>query len=150
MAYATYNQIPGKIKDREPFQGSSVRATADDGEFYIIFSYRTIMMIIHLKSDEIIYFDNTSHSPTTSRLQNMVGYLMRDRYSIPYTPYRRDNQKYYRRPGLRGSETLTSSDDIDTIQLMDLWRNRVETKNPAKDLLENLSARMADISTSLR
>ena len=57
------------IKDSEEFKGSSVTARLEGAE-YIVYSYSTI--IAKFKYNTLIYFDDTSHSQTTSKLQHLI------------------------------------------------------------------------------
>lgn len=77
MSYTPYRDIPDKIRNREEFRGSSSRGAnvtlgrpPEVSEGYEVYSYDTLIAII--KGSFMTYFDNEYHSPTTTRLQNII------------------------------------------------------------------------------
>jgi len=68
MGKVTENEMIKYIENKEPFTGSSVSATLDNG-VYSIFSYSTKIY----SSDG--YFDNKKYSSTTSKIQNMCIFV---------------------------------------------------------------------------
>ena len=64
---ATYKEIPDLIKNKIPFEGSSVMATLDLKFIYRIYSYDTL---IYSSKDN--YFNDKKYSSTTSKIQNII------------------------------------------------------------------------------
>jgi hypothetical protein len=71
MAYTRRWEYTDKIKDLEPFRGSSARAEWE-GDVYVVYSYRA-KIAAWSKNKDLIFFDNKSYSCTTSCLQNYAG-----------------------------------------------------------------------------
>lgn len=75
MSKTTYDEIPMKIEMREPFEGSSASAERTDN-LYRVYSYDTLIATYEvIKEDvglELVYFDYTQYSSTTTRLQNII------------------------------------------------------------------------------
>lgn len=94
MGYTTKSNYLNKIKQREPFRGSSVRGVIEDG-LYLVYSYHTPIAAFH--DTGWIYFDNKSYSPTTSRIQNLVGGYIENTYGAFTRYYSRDGMIYYKK-----------------------------------------------------
>ena len=69
--YANYSDIPRLIENKEEFIGNSVRAVWDTDGNYRVYSYNTIMLIVGV-DDNVLVWDGTYYSRTTSRLQNII------------------------------------------------------------------------------
>lgn len=64
------NDIIKYLQDKKPFQASNIFACYDNNNFYVVYSYQTIILKVSAKND--IYFDNKYYSRTTSKLQNRI------------------------------------------------------------------------------
>jgi len=70
MTQTTYDEMPRLISMRQPFEGNSVTAKQSGGEYYVVYSYDT--PIAKFRGGDLVYFDNTQYSSTTSRIQNII------------------------------------------------------------------------------
>jgi hypothetical protein len=67
---ANYTEIEQKLRDLEPFRGSSVTAYWD-GDVYKVKSYSTTIATA-VQRGYWTTFDGTYYSNTTSRIQNII------------------------------------------------------------------------------
>lgn len=67
--YTSYSDIGEAIKNKIDFEGNSVTGKGT-GYDYKVYSYSTL--ILWLRNGKPYFFDNTSYSPTTSKLQNII------------------------------------------------------------------------------
>jgi len=71
MSYSTYNDIKNDISNKIEFQGSSSRGVILESGNYAVYSYSTLMLEVN-ENDEVVYFNDSYYSSTTSRLQNII------------------------------------------------------------------------------
>jgi hypothetical protein len=70
---ANYVEIAEAVAKRAPFVGNSSRGVLgkdDDGYFYRVYSYRTV--IAEMRGGGDVWVSDVKYSQTTSRLQNIV------------------------------------------------------------------------------
>jgi hypothetical protein len=65
-----YKTIESKLRNREPFNGNSLRAYWAGSDYRVI-SYST-MIAAYLADESKTYINDTKYSVTTSRHQNLV------------------------------------------------------------------------------
>lgn len=68
--HTTYKEMPAKLRNLEPFQGSSVTATASK-DWYYVYSYGTLIFKFGKRKNEA-RLNVTKYSVTTSKLQRML------------------------------------------------------------------------------
>lgn len=71
--YASYETMSDFIKVLEPFKGNSVEAVKNRSNYYIVYSYNTIVAVVAPCGKAIINI--TYYSRTTSRIQNILRLL---------------------------------------------------------------------------
>lgn len=69
MTYTNYREMTQAIRERRQFEGNSVSAHYDGGD-YVVKSYNTEML--RIGSGGAVKFNNRRYSVTTSKLQNMI------------------------------------------------------------------------------
>jgi hypothetical protein len=70
MSYTSYRNMGRAIAERRAFTGN--RATGrHEGGVYKVYSYSTLILELQDSADPL-YFDNSQHSRTTSRLQGII------------------------------------------------------------------------------
>ena len=69
-------KLPTYIKNMEPFKGSSVTGKPKDAGFYDVYSYSKLIAVFRYQV--MTYFDDTSYSNTTAKLQHLI----RENYTI--------------------------------------------------------------------
>ena len=96
MGYTCYNEIPKKMEEMQAFKGSSAKGVWE-GSLYKVYTYAVPVFCMH-RDGTIVYFDNTSYSPTSSRLQNIIGWSMmgKSNQSVPKETWKRDGYFFYR------------------------------------------------------
>jgi len=67
----TYKEIPSAISNFETFNGNSIEAL-NNIQTYKVWSYDTLIFKYNKIDKEAEYFDNSYHSTTTSKLQNIL------------------------------------------------------------------------------
>ena len=70
-AKVNYNVMRDRINNLQEFKGNSARGVIEDGK-YNVYSYSTLIYSYNLNDKKVEYFDNTSYSSTTSKLQNIL------------------------------------------------------------------------------
>ena len=88
--YASYRDIPRLIENKEEFTGNSVRAVWDADGNYRVYSYNSIMLIVGV-DDNVIVWDGAYYSRTTSRLQRIIRGIYPSLRGVEYYLYNLDN-----------------------------------------------------------
>ncbi|RUT50954.1 hypothetical protein [Campylobacter fetus] len=71
------SEILYKIESKTPFRCNTVTGLLID-DFYLVFSYGTLIYKIHRTNPYKTYFNDTYYSRTTSKLQNIIKRYIHD------------------------------------------------------------------------
>lgn len=67
----TYNEMQSNLDNCQTFKGNSVTAKTEDG-LYNVYSYVTLIFSFDIGKQEVVKFDNSFYSSTTSKIQNLI------------------------------------------------------------------------------
>ena len=64
---------PEAISTLTAFEGHNLRASTDNMDsYYTIYSYRTPIAVVHLRTKQVTFIDNRRYSVTTSKHQTLI------------------------------------------------------------------------------